>query len=246
MGKRPYDRKNFQYDDNLIFYSRLNDDNAPQKAFWKKVYTDANAAFYKKTIKNMPTANEIKEIGNGLIAAGLKEREKEISLLQTANFKQIPIDEKDYTKYINALNKIIGMKDDYENLLKLAKTKAVGKERGQGIATYLGEYLLTALNQNLGKMVQPEIDEKNGEFVVTEKWKNKVEQCVKDSVYEAILKVSNQKVDIDGEEVSLWKRSLAPILANKDAYNFFEQTLLTTYHLDTIIDTLVKLPVPLI
>lgn len=240
MGKRPYDRKNFKYDDNLIFYSRLNDDNAPQKKLWQKVYSDANAAIYQKTIKNMPTIKEIKEIGNGLIAAGLKEREKEIGLLQTVNFKQIPINEKDYTKYINALNKVIGMRDDYENLLKLAKTKATGKELGRGMATFLGEYLLTSLNQNLKKMIQPEIEEKNGEFVVTEKWKTQIEKCVKDSVYEAVLKVSNQTENIDGEEVLLWKRSLAPILENKDAYDFFEKTLLTTYHLDTIIDTLVN------
>lgn len=235
--KNPFARKNYSYDKNLVFYNRLTDP-APQYGLWIKVYREA----MDKMNADISTLNErqVQTAANTLIHLGKIERKKELELLQSLGVKNLN-SKTDYTQYVNTLNKILGLKDDYENLLSLVSQQAKGKQRATGAMSFLESYLNTNLTKNLRNFFYS----KKGEQIISayqegqnvkEQLESLIDQIVHKSIDDAIKQISNSRVDVldNGEELHLWKQLDNLITETNQQYNLLHSTVVQQYNLDSV------------
>lgn len=201
-----------------IFYDRLkNSNNAIQAPFWRIIYQSAMTEFDDSLdIFNNVTNSRV---GQSLINRGYIELEKEVKFLKEITGTNIQTPEwEEYPKYINTINNIIGLKDDYANLLKLIQQKSHGKNRAVGAMSYLDGYLTTELSNNLHNFLKT----KKAEQIMTlfdsnNQWEKEFDKIFEKSLEDAIKKIANQTDYIDGEEVKIWKET-AKLLDKTQSY----------------------------
>ena len=234
----------FKLKDNYVFYQRLNDDGAAQAHIWKKVYTSAMNEFSDGL--KFYNVIDTETIGNTLIAQGYNEQEKEIEFLyQMFGIPKNRITLSNYPQYINQINEIIGLKDDYKNLLNLIKQGRRGqnkkaKERAYTGTAYFDSYLTTALRRNIDNFIRTKEAE---EIVLSDSkilWENKLKEITEISIKEAIERMANQKDKINNEEYQIWSSVLSLLQLTESQYDQLKSDIFKRYNLDKVIDELFK------
>lgn len=237
MGKKrrkgPYNSEDFSYDNNYVFYQRLSDIDAPQAAFWNKIYNKSIDRF--KADLNSITTEEVNSIALSLIQQGEAERKKELQFLQMMGLNT-STNLKDYTNYINVINKLIGFQDDYKNLLLLMNKEAVDKHRATGAMSYFESELTTVIatkirqyiNSSHGKQAIEKIVE--GDFT---QWNKDFNILIDQAIEQTFIKISNRTDKLDnGEEIQIWKRVSDLLKQTGDQYNILRSTIFQRYNLD--------------
>lgn len=235
--RRPKSQGDFySYDKNFVFYKRLNDDNAFQSNHWKRVYNTANS-YFNKDLGSLE-GKEVKKIGNSLINKGKAEKTKELKLFKEKLGISNIDEQTDYSTYINSINKIIGLRDDYEKLLRLMKQQAKEKNRATGAMSYFESYLQTTLTDNIrnfiysnnGKKTVEEYIEKNS----LKSWEDNLERIIIKSFDDAIKKIGNRKDLLGDEELSLWKDVIKLLDKSEQQYKLLHSTIYTRYNLGNV------------
>ena len=216
----------------LVFYDRLNKDDAFQAAYWKKIYQSSMREFES----NMQVFNNYThfQVGQTLIRRGELEQQKELNFLKTIyGYSQGKLDWEEYPKYINTINQIVGMKDDYENLLKLIKKKSVGKERAPIAFAYLDSYLTTTLTENLRQFFSTKKAEEIMNLLDNVRWQTEFDKIYEKSLKEAILKISEQVEIIENEEVQIWKNISNLLDKTETFFDEIKSLIYTRYNLES-------------
>lgn len=228
----------FQMKDNYVFYQRLDDDNAAQAHIWKKVYTTAMNEFGNYTqFFNTVDSNMI---GNTLINQGYAEQRKELSFLsQTFGIsdKSISIDE--YPKYINLINELIGMKDDYKALLNYLDEN---KNKSSNINKEIVDRFNTIFQPILTQNIRSFLNTKNSAALINysrEKWDEEIKDRVSKSLKEAIEQLLTMN-DISVIEKQLWTRILNLLNETNQQFQQLRSDIMKRYGLNKAIDSIYK------
>lgn len=235
--RRPKSQGDFySYDKNFVFYKRLNDDNAFQSNHWKRVYNTANS-YFNKDLGSLE-GKEVKKIGNSLINKGKAEKTKELKLFKEKLGISNIDEQTDYSTYINSINKIIGLRDDYEKLLRLMKQQAKGKNRATGAMSYFESYLQTTLTDNIRKFIYSNNGKKTVEEYIEKNslksWEDNLERIIIKSFDDAIKKIGNRKDLLGNEELSLWKDVIKLLDKSEQQYKLLHSTIYTRYNLGDV------------
>lgn len=226
----------YTYDKNFVFYKRLNDDNAFQSNHWKKVHDTANS-YFNKDLDSLE-GKEIKRVANSLINKGKAERTKELNLFKEKLGISNIDEQTDYSTYINSINKIIGLRDDYEKLLRLMKQQAKGKNRATGAMSYFESYLQTTLTENIRKFIYSNKGKKSVEEYIEKNslktWEDNLERIIIKSFDDAIKKIGDRKDLLDDEELFLWKDIIKVLDKSEQQYKLLHSTIYTRYNLDNV------------
>lgn len=191
--------------DGYVFYKRLNAPDA--QANWKNLYQSAMSDF--SSIELGAQQVTYSDISEKLIFAGQAEQNKERQLLREIfgiNIDNLSL--KDYPKFINAINELMGLKNQYRNLLSKLKANK-GKERAPTAASYFDSYLSTAITNRLRSFIDTQKGMEiiaNGDYNT---WMQKITDLINLAIEDAVKKASQQKDTINGQEVQIWSEIVA-------------------------------------
>lgn len=235
----------FRMENDYVFYSRLTDD-AALASLWRTIHKTASAEFEK----NVTFFNQVDSttIANSIIAQGKAEQEKERRFLYEyfgISMNQISI--KEYPSYINTLNSVIGLKDDYENLLKLinqgrlskkGKVKDNSKDRAYSAMAYFDGYLTKALRARIESYFKTNKAIKLIESDSREYWTSEMRDLIDLAIEDAIINLSNQVDIVDGQQVQVWKKAINLLQLSKKQFNQLKSDIFQRYNLDNVINQL--------
>lgn len=217
--------------DGYVFYQRL---NAPEsQKNWKNLYQSAMNDFssMESNIKKV----KYSDIANELIRAGGAEQNKERQLIRDSfgiNINNISL--KEYPKFINTINELMGLKSQYQKLLKKLKTNK-GKERSKTAASYFDGYLVTAISERLRRFIDTKTATSiiiNGDY---NKWTQKLTEIIDLAIEDAIKKMSQQKDIIDDEETTIWSEAILLLQKTNNQLNQFKNDIFKRYNLHNVI-----------
>lgn len=229
-----------KFDNGFVFYERLNDDKAFQASYWKKIYTSSMSDFNSSLNIFNELNNEV--VGESLIKRGYIEQQKELNFLRKIFHISITdLRWQDYPKYINKINEIIGLQDDYKYLLQTIKKRSTGKERAPSAMAYLESYLTTTLTENLRRFFQTKQAKDIIEvFEDKELWDYEFRRIYSKSLEEAIVKISNQKEKIDKEEIQIWKKVINLLNTTESYFDEIKSLVAERYNLDKVSEEVFK------
>ena len=217
--------------DGYVFYKRLNDTKSEGK--WKNLYQSAMSDF--SSIEVGASQITYSNIAETLIAAGEAEQNKERQLLREifgVNMDKVSL--KDYPKFINAINELMGLKNQYRNLLSKLKANR-GKERAPTAASFFDSYLSTAITNRLRGF----IDTKKGMEIIANgdynTWMQKVTDLINLAIEDAVKKASQQKDTINGQEVRIWSEIAALLQKTNGQLEQFKGEVFKRFNLQNTI-----------
>lgn len=229
--------KSYSFKDGYIFYNRLKYSSASNN--WSEVYNRA--------IDDLATAESKldkvtrNDVSKKLKQAALYEQIKERRLLKEMfGIDSKKIELSDYPKFINDINRIMGLKEDYQYLLKLLD-KNKGKERAPAAASFFTSALTTVLTEKIRNFTQT----KKCEDIIMKgnekEWNSKMLEIYDESVEKAIKKLSNQKDVVNGKEVQIWTK-IRKLLeeTNKLQLRQFKEDMLGRLNIDKMIRDIYK------
>lgn len=249
MGKKGQGRSVtdiYKMSDNYIFYNRLNVANTPQSGMWKRVYRSAMSDFNN----NVRFFNNItyEDISKSLIRQGYVELEKEQNLLYLAfGIPKKKIRIQDYPKYISEINKFIGLKDDYANLVQLInqgrKDKKgrthKDKERAYSVMAFFDGYFTPVLRQKMDNFMRTSTAE---QILLTGNdmaWEREMRRIIESSISETIQKLSQQKDIIGDKEVQVWQKTALKLLTMTEKQTKqLKSDIFKRYNMDKVIKEL--------
>ena len=217
--------------DGYVFYKRLNDTKSDGK--WKNLYQSAMNDF--SSIEVGVSQITYSNIAETLIAAGEAEQNKERQLLREifgVNMDKVSL--KDYPKFINAINELMGLKNQYRNLLSKLKANR-GKERAPTAASFFDYYLSTAITNRLRGFIDTQKDMEiiaNGDYNT---WMQKVTDLINLAIEDAVKKASQQKDTINGQEVRIWSEIAALLQKTNGQLEQFKSEVFKRFNLQNTI-----------
>lgn len=217
--------------DGYVFYKRLNAPDA--QANWKNLYQSAMSDF--SSIELGAQQVTYSDISEKLTFAGQAEQNKERQLLREIfgiNIDNVSL--KDYPKFINAINELMGLKGQYRNLLSKLKANKE-KERAPTAASYFDSYLSTAITNRLRGFIDTQKGMEmiaNGDYIG---WTEKITNLIELAVEDAVKKMSEQKDIINGEEVQIWSEAAALLQKTNGQLEQFKSDVFKRYNLQNIV-----------
>lgn len=223
--------------DGYVFYQRLQDLDQPRN--WKKYYQSGMNEFNSISL----AAQEVtySDIAARLKSIGLAEQAKEINLLEEVfGVKGLGhLTLADYPKFIKILNEMMGLKDEYKNLLSRLK-RSKGKERSPAAASYFDSRLRTAITESIRDFVNTDSSIEmiiNGNY---QAWAEKIDSIVRKSIDKAVKAMSNQKDKVGGEDVTIWKEAINLLQRTESQLNQFKNDIISRYNLNNIASNVFK------
>lgn len=217
--------------DGYVFYKRLN--AADAQVNWKNLYQSAMSDF--SSIELGAQQVTYSDISEKLIFAGQAEQNKERQLLrETFGINIDNLSLKDYPKFINAINELMGLKNQYRNLLSKLKANKK-KERAPTAASYFDSYLSTAITNRLASFIDTQKGIEiiaNGDYNT---WMQKVTDLINLAIEDAVKKASQEKDKINGQEVQIWSEIVALLQKTNGQLEQFKSDVFKRFNLQNII-----------
>lgn len=209
--------------------------------FYKRLENDINMMGYQEKIKDAFANRKVfntttwEEVSKSLYNTGMAEQKKELEFFQKVfhalNVKEIPY--KNYPQYINAINKLIGLKKQYGAQLKELQAQSRDKDnhRAAGAFRYFESRINTALTSNIrkifGNLTADQIMD-----LTEEKINTMLDDVIQTSVEEALRMVGEQKDFYQGGENQIWKRVFEALNSlNTITRNDLIETIISRYDL---------------
>ncbi len=232
----------FVTDNNYIFYERLFTSNGPQATLWDKIGRQARDDF-NANIDLLNVENNRNMIADVLLTQAAAEKKKEINFLKEVfGVDDTTVDLEDYPTLINKLNRLIGLKDEYKNLLTVLNQgrgdteNQIKKARGYGAAAYFGDYFAKHLYYKLLDAMESQED-----IDIITKGKKKeynklITRLIEESVEDTIREIAEiQGETVDDEEVHVWNKLLHILEeTEEDLYGNFKNDFYKRYHLSNV------------
>ena len=141
---------------------------------------------------------------------------------------------KDYPKFINAINELMGLKNQYRNLLSKLKANK-GKERAPTAASFFDSYLSTAITNRLRGFIDTQKGMEiiaNGDYNT---WMQKVTDLINLAIEDAVKKASQQKDTINGQEVQIWSEIVTLLQKTNGQLEQFKSEVFKRFNLQNTI-----------
>ena len=236
---------NFSFDEGYVFYNRLNDgsDQDRLKKYWKQLYQTAMSEFNSSVYiyENLDSRN----ISQALIAQGKAEQQKERQFLNEIFgiplAQNIPIEQ--YPEYINKINQLIGLKDNYENLIKLIQQGRISKKgnksnnakaRAFTAETFFESYFQSALRARFDNFFNTKRCEKIIASDNVTAWNSAVSELMELSIEDAIKKMAAQTDKVDGKEVQIWGSALNLLKISEQQFSQLKSEIFKRYNLNQV------------
>ena len=236
MGRSRIEGGEFSVDGGYVFYTRLKEDNWINRFLGVDITTDALENLGKQ--KEQYNLHTWQVVADQLMETGLAEQEKERRLLSALGNNDFngEIKYEDYPKYIEAINKLVGLKDKYRTYLHEVKAQANDDKnrRAAGGFRYFESRIATAINQGIKESMQ-NLSQQELIQMPYDQIQKYVEDSISKCIERAIEKVANSEPGYLQEKVKIWKDISDGFKnLNSSSKNLFIQTIMDRYNLNDI------------
>lgn len=239
MNKKNAFENYFTFDDGYVFYQSLTDDTLA-RGVWNRIYKSAMSEFEDNLrFYNLTTSDEVAQ---SLIAQGYAEQKKELRFLHdTYGIPETPIPANQYATYINEINKLMGLKENYKHLLTLMKQGYKnrgneGKDRAYTATAYFESYYGTQLKNAFEGFLRTN---RAAELIMNNNFsafEAELQSLAEEAVLKTFQEIGNKKETIDGQQVQIWKEVLNILKSSKYQLQQLQSEVLKRYDIDKIIN----------
>ena len=181
----------YTFENGYVFYERITENNWFNSAWVKKVANENIVNLINKS-SDLYKFDGWNKVSQYLRSVGMAEQSKEIRLLQTIDPSITgKVDYEDYPKYINTINKLLGLKE-YEPYLKDLQASWINgrsKQRAAGPFRYFESRIEKQLREEISRWYS-NINDIN--MLTTQQVEADIEKCVQKAIYKSIEVVSKQ------------------------------------------------------
>lgn len=239
MKKQSAFENTFTFDNGYVFYESLNDDQL-KRNIWRRIYQSAMSEFDQHlTFYNTVSSSDI---GQMLINQGYAEQRKELRFLnQNYGIPENPIPIKQYNEYINKINQLMGLKENYRNLLTLMKQGYKnrgneGKDRAYTATAYFESYYGTQIRDGFDVFLRTEkakqliLNDDKATFCA------ELKQIAQDAILKTFTEISKRTDSVDGQSFQLWQNVLNLLKSADTQLRQLQSEVLKRYDIDKIIN----------
>lgn len=228
----------FNYEKNYVFYNRLKDKNQFQNRAWNRIYDTSLGKFNRHLNSSTNQSISNTQLIKSLRYQGKQEKIKEDRLFQKF-FGVVPPMSQDYIKYINTVNTLIGLKDDFQFHLMRLKESAKDFQRGESAATYFEGYLYNAIEEGLAQWynnLDKQITKEMILYYTPEQFEEVIDDIFEKSMYPALVKLlsKNEKLNSTNEQRRIWQSLIDNIDTASESYESIKSTIISKYKLKEI------------